>query len=130
MNDVLILEAGVGHRQHPPGASGSRLLPIQTAVDQNPRQPDFERQIPLKRSDVRVRLDKGVLHRLVGFRRIPEVVPRDPRRAALQIVRAVVDERTAARSYPDRLMGYNNDKNTTLADVQSVFKDALGRLRK
>ncbi|HET9371950.1 MAG TPA: hypothetical protein VFO19_16940 [Vicinamibacterales bacterium] len=53
-----------------------------------------------------------------------------PRRAALQIVRAVVDERTAARSYPDRLMGYNNDKNTTLADVQGVFKDALGRIRK
>ena len=52
------------------------------------------------------------------------------RRPALQIVRAIVDARTNARSYTDRLTGYNNDPSTTLADVQSLFKDALGRIKK
>jgi hypothetical protein len=50
------------------------------------------------------------------------------RRPALQVVRAIVDERTAARPYQHRLMDYNNDSTTTLADVRSLFAEALRRI--
>lgn len=50
------------------------------------------------------------------------------RRPALQVVRAIVDERTAGRPYEHRLMDYNNDPTTTLADVHSLFAEALRRI--
>ncbi len=50
------------------------------------------------------------------------------RRPALQVVRAIVDERTAGRPYEHRLMDYNNDPTTRLADVQSLFAEALKRI--
>jgi len=50
------------------------------------------------------------------------------RRPALEAVRQIVDARSAGRNYSHRLMDYNNDKTTTLADVQSLFRDALARL--
>ena len=50
------------------------------------------------------------------------------RRPALQIVRQLVDERTAGRPYSHRLMDYNNDPTTTLAEVQSLFNEALRRM--
>ena len=50
------------------------------------------------------------------------------RRPALEVVRQIVDARTAGRDYAHRLMDYNNDKRTTLADVQSLFKEALARV--
>jgi hypothetical protein len=50
------------------------------------------------------------------------------RRPALQVVRAIVDERTANRRYGHRLMGYNNDPTTHLSDVQSLFDEALKRI--
>lgn len=52
------------------------------------------------------------------------------RRPALEIVREIVEERTTTRSYHHRLMDYNNDPSTRLADVQSLFKEALIRMEK
>ena len=52
------------------------------------------------------------------------------RRPALQVVREIVDQRTAGRPYRHRLMDYNNDPNTHLADVQSLFAEALRRVGK
>lgn len=53
----------------------------------------------------------------------------DHRRPALEIVREIIDERTAGRHYHHRLMDYNNDPTTRLSDVQSLFKEALGRMQ-
>mgnify|MGYP001362517680 CR=1 FL=1 len=50
------------------------------------------------------------------------------RRPALEIVRQVVEERTAGRNYHHRLMDYNNDQSTKLEDVQSLFTEALRRM--
>jgi hypothetical protein len=44
------------------------------------------------------------------------------RGAALQEMRFVIDEITAARNYDHRLMDYNNDPTTTFADVQEIFR--------
>jgi hypothetical protein len=52
------------------------------------------------------------------------------RRPALESVRVIVEERTAARDYHHRLMDYNNDPTTRLNDVQSLFKEALVRMGK
>jgi len=50
------------------------------------------------------------------------------RRPALELVRQIVDERSAGRPYHHRLMDYNNDPTTRLADVRGVIADALSRL--
>lgn len=50
------------------------------------------------------------------------------RRPAQELVREIVDERTATRNYHHRLMDYNNDPTTTLSDVQNLFKEALKRM--
>jgi hypothetical protein len=50
------------------------------------------------------------------------------RRPALEVVRTIIDKRTAGRAYRHRLMDYNNDPRTTLADVQSLFAEALKRI--
>ncbi len=47
------------------------------------------------------------------------------RRPAQEVVRVIVDQRSAGRNYDHRLMRYNNDPTTTLADVQSLFQEAL-----
>lgn len=52
------------------------------------------------------------------------------RRPAMEVVRQVVDRRSSGRSYQHRLRDYNNDKSTTLADVRSLFQEALGRLKR
>lgn len=52
------------------------------------------------------------------------------RRPALETVREIVEKRTAGRNYHHRLMDYNNDRSTTLADVQSLFKEALAQAEK
>lgn len=52
----------------------------------------------------------------------------DHRRPAMEVVREIVDDRTAGRNYRHRLMDYNNDPTTTLTDVQSLFRDALERM--
>ena len=46
------------------------------------------------------------------------------RGAALQEVRFVIDEITTDRTYEHRLMDYNNDPRTTLAEVQQVLRVA------
>jgi hypothetical protein len=51
------------------------------------------------------------------------------RRPALEIIRQIVDERTKNRPYEHRLMDYNNDPTTQLSDVQSLFFEALKRVR-
>lgn len=50
------------------------------------------------------------------------------RRPAMELVRQIVDERSKGRSYHHRLMDYNNDASTTLADVHSLFAEAIGRI--
>ncbi len=83
LDRVLIAASRIGDRKHPARAARARLLPIEAAVNQNARQPDFERQVALERRDVRVRLHEGILHRFVGVGHIAQIVPGDPRRAAL-----------------------------------------------
>jgi hypothetical protein len=51
------------------------------------------------------------------------------RRPALELVRVMVEERTKGRDYNHRLMDYNNDSTTDLADVHSVFSAALAKIR-
>jgi hypothetical protein len=51
------------------------------------------------------------------------------RRPAAQLVRAIIDERTKGKDYQHRLMDYNNDPTTELADVKSLFADALARIK-
>jgi hypothetical protein len=50
------------------------------------------------------------------------------RRPALELVREIVDERSKGRNYDHRLMDYNNDPSTTLADVHSLFAEAMSRI--
>jgi hypothetical protein len=52
----------------------------------------------------------------------------DHRRPAMEVVREIVEDRTAGRHYNHRLMDYNNDPTTTLTDVQSLFREALERM--
>jgi hypothetical protein len=52
----------------------------------------------------------------------------DHRRPAMEVVREIVEDRTANRNYQHRLMDYNNDPTTTLADMQSLFREALERM--
>ncbi|HEY4130512.1 MAG TPA: hypothetical protein VGM50_07830 [Gemmatimonadaceae bacterium] len=51
------------------------------------------------------------------------------RRPALELVRVLVEDRTKGRNYNHRLMDYNNDPTTHLADVRSLFADALARIK-
>lgn len=51
------------------------------------------------------------------------------RRPAGELVRVLVDERTKSRNYKHRMMDYNNDTTTTLADVQSLFAEAIARIK-
>jgi len=51
------------------------------------------------------------------------------RRPALELVRVIVEERTKGKKYKHRLMDYNNDPTTTLADVKSLFAEALARIK-
>jgi hypothetical protein len=50
------------------------------------------------------------------------------RRPAAEVVREIVDRRTADRNYHHRLMEYNNDPATHLQDVQSLFQQAEARI--
>jgi len=50
------------------------------------------------------------------------------RRPALELVRIIVEQRTAGRNYSHRLMDYNNDKTTRLEDVRSLFADAVRKM--
>jgi hypothetical protein len=50
------------------------------------------------------------------------------RRPAMELVRQIVDERSAGRPYHHRLMDYNNAPTTRLADVRGIIADALSRL--
>jgi len=52
------------------------------------------------------------------------------REAAMQEVRFVIDEVAGNRHYEHRLMNYNNDRTTTLADIQHVLKVAEANITK
>ena len=51
------------------------------------------------------------------------------RRPAGQLVRHIVDERSANRNYSHRMMDYNNDPRTSIADVRSLFTEAIARIK-
>ena len=50
------------------------------------------------------------------------------RRPAMELVRVIIEARSAGRNYEHRLMDYNNDTTTTLADVHAIFSEALSRM--
>jgi len=52
------------------------------------------------------------------------------RRPAGQLIREIVDERSANRNYSHRMMDYNNDPQTVLADVRSLFAEAIARIKR
>jgi hypothetical protein len=52
------------------------------------------------------------------------------RRPALEVVRTIVDERSAGRNYEHRLRDYNNDPTTRLQDVQSLFAEAVEKIER
>jgi catechol 2,3-dioxygenase-like lactoylglutathione lyase family enzyme len=51
------------------------------------------------------------------------------RRPALELVRVIVEERSKDKKYNHRLMDYNNDPTTTLADIRSLFAEALAQIK-
>jgi hypothetical protein len=51
------------------------------------------------------------------------------RRPAGELVRQVVEERSAGRNYSHRMMDYNNDARTMIADVRSLFAEAIARIK-
>lgn len=51
------------------------------------------------------------------------------RRPAGQLVRQIVDDRSANRNYSHRMMDYNNDPRTVMADVRSLFAEAIARIK-
>jgi hypothetical protein len=51
------------------------------------------------------------------------------RRPAMEAVRQLIDERSIGRNYSHRLMDYNNDPSTRFEDVQSLFAEALARMK-
>ena len=51
------------------------------------------------------------------------------RRPASELVRVIVDERSKGKNYSHRLMDYNNDQSTHLADVRSLFTEAIARIK-
>ena len=83
IREVRLPGRRLGCRDEPPLATGSRLDAVQAPVDQYPGEPDLERELLPERRQVRIGLDERVLHRLVGFGAIPEVVERDPGGPAL-----------------------------------------------
>lgn len=52
------------------------------------------------------------------------------RRPALEIVRRLVDARSAGRDYRHRLRDYNNDPRTSLADIQTLFDEAIAEAQR
>ena len=50
------------------------------------------------------------------------------RRPAMEAVRQIVSARSAGRGYEHRLRDYNNDPSTRLADVRSLFEEALSTM--
>lgn len=52
------------------------------------------------------------------------------RRPALQVVRRIINQRSAGRNYGHRLQDYNNDPTTRLADVHSLFTEALAQMNR
>jgi hypothetical protein len=46
----------------------------------------------------------------------------------MEVVREIIDVRSAGRNYHHRLMDYNNDPTTRLEDVQGLFSEALADL--
>ncbi len=51
------------------------------------------------------------------------------RRPAMEVMRILIDEKTKDRQYHHRLMDYNNDKTTTLADVRAIFAEAIAKIQ-
>jgi hypothetical protein len=50
------------------------------------------------------------------------------RRPALEVVRVLVEQKSAGRQYEHRLMDWNNDPRTHLSDVQNLLAEALRRM--
>jgi hypothetical protein len=69
--------------RYPSFASPAGLEPVETAINQNPREPYLKRQVFAERAHVRIGLHEGVLYGLVGVRCISQVMERNASGAAL-----------------------------------------------
>jgi hypothetical protein len=76
-------QSGVVGRDDPTVASHASLSTIETAVDENSCEPDFEGPGLAIRADVAEHLHESVLDRFVGFCSIAQILKRNSQRAPL-----------------------------------------------
>lgn len=76
---------------------------------------DTAHEVPPNGMDIAI-LRKATISESGGFHH---------RRPAMQIVRKLVDVRSADRDCKHRLRDYDNDPRTTPADLQSLFDEAI-----
>jgi hypothetical protein len=85
-NASIVARHHLGHivgGDDPTIATDARLPTVETPVDENPCEPDFERPRFAIRADVAKHLDECVLNGLIGIGRVAQVLKGDPQRAAL-----------------------------------------------
>src|SRR5207302_2454855 len=70
-------------RRKPSLTTGARLAPIEASIDEDSREPDFERPGVAIRTDVTECLDECILDGFVGIGDVAQILVSDPRRAAL-----------------------------------------------
>ena len=88
-------------------ATGTRLAPVQAAVDENAGEPDFKRPSFAIRSNVREDFDEGVLDRLVGISGVAQILERDSRRPSL----VQCDQLTESLTRPLHLASFGEAAN-------------------
>src|SRR5262249_50121243 len=81
--EVVIATRALRHRGDPALAPGPRLDAVQASVDQDAREAHLEGELLAEGREVRVRLDEGILHGLVGLRDVTQVMERNTGRAPL-----------------------------------------------
>ena len=69
--------------RNPSFASPTGLEPIETAINQNPREPYLKGEVFAERPHMGIRLHERVLYGLVSVGRIAQIVKRDASRTAL-----------------------------------------------
>jgi hypothetical protein len=72
------VEFVAGRREQPPGPTISRLDTVQTRVDKNLCEPEFEEKLFAKRWKMGERLEEGVLNYLIDLGGLTKIVKRDP----------------------------------------------------
>ena len=99
----------VGRARYPALLPAPALQPVQAGIDENPHEPHIERQLLAVLLDMQEHLDEGVLHGLVGVRRIPQIVIGDAEPAPLE------QRHQRAEPVPRRLAIAGHDERLDLA---------------